>query len=47
MLILDSSSATPSSLVSILTGLSIVVGIGPSLTLSSALPISYSTRAIA
>jgi len=43
MLILDSSSTTSSLMVSILTGLGIVAGVGPSLTLSSALLISYST----
>jgi hypothetical protein len=47
MLISDSSSATSSSVLNILIGVSIVVGIGPSTTLSSTYLTSYSTLAIA
>jgi hypothetical protein len=47
MLISDSSSTTSSLVLSILIGVSIVVGLGPSVTLSSACLTSYLTLAIA
>jgi hypothetical protein len=47
MLISDSSSATSSLVLSILIGVSVVVGTGPLVTPSSAYLISYLTLAIA
>jgi hypothetical protein len=47
MLLSDSSSATSSSVLSVLIGVSIVTGIGPPITLLSACLISYLTLATA